>query len=101
MGLRPNRSQAGDIAAQQSLDAQAREQERTKNARVSLLADQLGQEDRDRIRQFGTRSLLAGTGGSTPMSSLIPNPRSKRNSGAMAGFGSLFSQFGLVSQSGR
>lgn len=71
MGLRPNKSPAGDLAAQQAGDAQYRETNRTREDRISLLSNQLGAEDRTNIRRFGTRSLLAGVGGSGPLGGLV------------------------------
>lgn len=70
MGLKANRSPAGDAAAQAAQDAQYRETNRTRQERTSLLANQLGAEDRTNIRRFGTRSLMAGVGGSSPLSAL-------------------------------
>ena len=97
MGLQDNRSPTGDAAAQAAGDAQYRETSRTRNERISLLADQLGAEDMTRVRRFGTRSLLAGTGGgvAAPLAGLAKGGGGGKGAGSAFGlvpglFSSLF-----------
>jgi len=96
MGLRPKKSAAGGAAEQAALEEQGRASATTERERISLLSEQLGDETRTRAKRFGTRSLLAGTGGSTPLGALVGGGGSAGGKSGLVGslFGGLAGLFG-------
>lgn len=82
------------------MDAQFREQNRAKQDRIGLIANQLGVEDRNRIQQHGRRSLLAGLGGgagapASALGGIVPALASGGKGGLLGAlFGLPFSLFG-------